>query len=82
MPVSPSSGSQSKKRKLEDENTLTDIPVESQMDSHLKTLQCDPSEAYERGLNGRQAAWATRKYRGHRVLPDSIMNDLEKAQIL
>ncbi|KAF8219520.1 hypothetical protein L208DRAFT_1339469 [Tricholoma matsutake] len=27
-------------------------------------------DAYERGLNGRQAAWAARKYRGHRVLPE------------
>jgi hypothetical protein len=25
-------------------------------------------DAYERGLNGRQAAWAARKYKGHRVL--------------
>ena len=33
-------------------------------------------DAYEQGLNGRQAAWAARKYRGHRVLPMSIMNDL------
>ncbi|KAI5984152.1 hypothetical protein EDD15DRAFT_2555733 [Pisolithus albus] len=39
-------------------------------------------DAYHKGLNGRQAAWATRKYRGHRVLPVSIMNELEDAQIL
>ena len=38
-------------------------------------------DAYEQGLNGRQAAWAARKYRGHRVLPASIMNDLENAGI-
>jgi hypothetical protein len=36
-------------------------------------------DAYEQGLNARQAA---RKYRGHRVLPVSIMNDLEKAGIV
>ncbi len=30
-------------------------------------------DAYSRGLNGRQAAWASRKYRGHRVLPNDIM---------
>ena len=39
-------------------------------------------DAYEQGLNGRQAAWAARKYRGHRVLPVSIMKDLEKAGIV
>lgn len=38
-------------------------------------------DAYSRGLNGRQAAWAARKYRGHRVLPESIMDDLEKGRI-
>ncbi|KAF9043718.1 hypothetical protein BDZ89DRAFT_943424 [Hymenopellis radicata] len=36
-------------------------------------------DAYERGLNGKQAAWASRKYRGHRVLPESILDELEKA---
>jgi hypothetical protein len=35
-------------------------------------------DAYERGLNGQQAAWAARKYRGHRVLPAGIMEELGK----
>ena len=39
-------------------------------------------DAYNQGLNGRQAAWATKKYRGHRVLPASIMDELEKACIV
>lgn len=39
-------------------------------------------DAYLRGLNGRQAAWASRKYRGHRVLPASILDDLEQAHIV
>ncbi|KJA13708.1 hypothetical protein HYPSUDRAFT_151281 [Hypholoma sublateritium FD-334 SS-4] len=39
-------------------------------------------DAYDRGLNGRQAAWATRKYRGHRVLPEGIMNELEKNSVV
>ena len=38
-------------------------------------------DAYRRGLNGNQAAWASQKYRGHRTIPDSILNDLEKAGI-
>jgi len=38
-------------------------------------------DAYSQGLNGKQAAWAARKYRGHRVLPASIMDELERAKI-
>ncbi|KAE9385738.1 hypothetical protein BT96DRAFT_960701 [Gymnopus androsaceus JB14] len=37
--------------------------------------------AYCKGLNGRQAAWAARKYKGHWILPETVMNDLEKANI-
>jgi hypothetical protein len=40
------------------------------------------TDAYMRGLNGRQAAWASRKYRGHRVLPNSILEELEKGGIV
>jgi hypothetical protein len=39
-------------------------------------------DAYSHGLNGRQAVWATKKYRGHRTLPHSIMDELEKANIV
>ncbi|THU81191.1 hypothetical protein K435DRAFT_694079, partial [Dendrothele bispora CBS 962.96] len=35
-------------------------------------------DAYLKGLNGRQAAWAARKYRGHWVFPASLMADMEK----
>ena len=38
-------------------------------------------DAYIKGLNGQQAAWAARKYKGHQVLPNSLMDDLEKAKI-
>ncbi|KAJ3575337.1 hypothetical protein NP233_g1146 [Leucocoprinus birnbaumii] len=38
-------------------------------------------DAYYRGLNGRQAAWATHKYRGHWVLPLTIMQELDDNQI-
>lgn len=37
--------------------------------------------AYRRGLSGKQAAWVSKKYHGHRVLPNSILDDLEKAGI-
>ena len=36
-------------------------------------------DAYRKGLNGLQAAWAAKKYRGHRVIPATLLADLEKA---
>ncbi len=36
-------------------------------------------EAYQNGLNGKQSAWALKKYHGHRVLPPSLMADLSEA---
>jgi hypothetical protein len=38
-------------------------------------------DGYRLGMNGKQAAWASKKYRGHRVLPESIMQELDEAQI-
>jgi len=38
-------------------------------------------DAYRKGLDGKQAAWASKRYRGHRVLPDTIMADLAIAQL-
>ena len=38
-------------------------------------------DTYRKGLDGRQAAWATKKFRGHRVIPASILDDLEKARL-
>ena len=34
-------------------------------------------DAYEKGLSGKQAAWASKKYRGHYVLPETIHNELK-----
>ncbi|KAF9223670.1 hypothetical protein BS17DRAFT_705069, partial [Gyrodon lividus] len=39
-------------------------------------------DAYSKGLTGQQAAWASKKYRGHRVLPDSLMEDLDNTNLL
>ncbi|KAF8556404.1 hypothetical protein OG21DRAFT_1409241 [Imleria badia] len=36
---------------------------------------------YSKGLTSKQAAWASKKYRGHRVLPESLMDDLEKTNL-
>jgi hypothetical protein len=38
-------------------------------------------DAYYRGLDGKQAAWAVKKYKGHQVLPDTLMTDLTKARM-
>ena len=38
-------------------------------------------DAYRKGLNGRQAAWAAKKYRGHRVIPETILRELSTANI-
>jgi hypothetical protein len=38
-------------------------------------------DAYRKGLNGNQAAWASKKYKGHRTIPESILQELEKASI-
>ena len=38
-------------------------------------------DAYRKGLNGRQAAWAAKKYCGHRVIPESILQDLSQADV-
>jgi len=39
-------------------------------------------DAYDKGLDGKQAAWAAKKYRGHRVLPASLRIDLFKAGLM
>jgi hypothetical protein len=36
-------------------------------------------DAYHQGLDGKQAAWASRKYRGHRTIPDTLMEDMHDA---
>jgi hypothetical protein len=37
---------------------------------------------YRKGLNGKQAVWASKKYCGHRVLPDKIMTELDDKGIV
>ena len=38
-------------------------------------------DAYHKGLTGAQAAWANKKYRGHRMMPESLMMDMDEAKI-
>ncbi|KIK73140.1 hypothetical protein PAXRUDRAFT_836316 [Paxillus rubicundulus Ve08.2h10] len=35
-------------------------------------------DAYRHGLSGTQAAWAVKRYCGHRVLPETLMADLDQ----
>jgi len=30
-------------------------------------------------LNGKQATWAAKKYQGHRIIPETIMQEIEWA---
>ncbi|KAG1835984.1 hypothetical protein DFJ58DRAFT_192264 [Suillus subalutaceus] len=39
-------------------------------------------DAYRKGLDGKQAAWASKRYRGHRVLPEAIMAELGTAGLI
>ncbi|KAG1801319.1 hypothetical protein EV424DRAFT_1331727, partial [Suillus variegatus] len=34
-------------------------------------------DAYQKGLNGTQATWAMKKYRGHHVLPQTILDEFD-----
>jgi len=61
-------------------NSLEAIPLTSMRKFANRSRRF--MDAYSRGLNGRQAAWASRKYRGHRVLPESIMVELERAGVV
>ena len=38
-------------------------------------------DGYRKGLDGRQAAWAGKKYRGHRTIPHSLLTDFAEAEL-
>ncbi|KAF9501342.1 hypothetical protein BDN71DRAFT_1380070 [Pleurotus eryngii] len=56
---------------------LEAVPLKTMFASH----SCHFMDAYSCGLNSCQAAWAAKKYCGHRILPESILDDLEKSNI-
>jgi len=41
----------------------------------FSTRSCRFMDAYEKGLDGKQAMWASKKYQGHRVLPEKILEE-------
>ncbi|KIK76762.1 hypothetical protein PAXRUDRAFT_17963 [Paxillus rubicundulus Ve08.2h10] len=53
-------------------NSLDAVPI-------FATRSARFINAYDKGLNGTQAAWAIKKYRGHRVLPESILKEFDDA---
>ncbi|THV00602.1 hypothetical protein K435DRAFT_932378 [Dendrothele bispora CBS 962.96] len=40
------------------------------------------TDAYAKGLNGREAAYASRRYRGHRTIPTDYLKDFEQSGVL
>jgi len=44
------------------------------------TQACQFIDAYGKGLQRKGAAWATKKYQGHRVLPESILKEFDDAE--
>jgi hypothetical protein len=39
-------------------------------------------DCYRRGLTPKQTIWANKKYHGHRTLPESIVRDLDAANVV
>ncbi|KDQ12520.1 hypothetical protein BOTBODRAFT_189230 [Botryobasidium botryosum FD-172 SS1] len=63
--------------------SLTEEDLERNVLAALEAIPIDAihrslcfMDAYRKGLNGKQAAWASKKYRGHRVLPERIFEEL------
>ena len=59
--------------------SLKEVPLISMCQFAMQSLGF--RDAYRKGLNGRQAAWAAKKYCGHWVIPESILQDLAWADV-
>ncbi|KXN85778.1 hypothetical protein AN958_10848 [Leucoagaricus sp. SymC.cos] len=68
----PSSSAEVLERNVQ--KVLGEIPLEIMRRFSIRALRF--TDAYSKELSGRQAAWAIRKYRGHRTLPESILCQL------
>ncbi|OAX33831.1 hypothetical protein K503DRAFT_836237 [Rhizopogon vinicolor AM-OR11-026] len=62
------------------EKALDAVPLASMRRFAIRSSRF--MDAYHKCLNGSQAAWAAKKYRGHRVLPSSILAELDEAKII
>ncbi|KAG2066940.1 hypothetical protein BDR04DRAFT_898106 [Suillus decipiens] len=56
-------------------SALESVPLDSMR--RFPTQACRFMNAYDKGLNGKQAAWTSKKYKGHRVLPDNVLHNLD-----
>jgi hypothetical protein len=61
-------------------SALEQVPLESMRWFVLRAHRF--ADAYRHGLDGSQAAWAARKYKGHRVLPREFLADMQAAGIV
>ncbi|KAJ7061410.1 hypothetical protein C8F01DRAFT_1057921 [Mycena amicta] len=59
-------------------DSIDSVPIESMR--RFATRSSRFADAYYQGLHGAEAAWANKKYRGHRALPPSYLEDLREAQ--
>ncbi|KAF9048075.1 hypothetical protein BDZ89DRAFT_941483 [Hymenopellis radicata] len=62
---------------------LEAVPIESMRRQYsnfcrFATRSSRFADAYFKGLNGADAAWANKKYRGHRTIPPHFMDDLKQ----
>ncbi|KAJ7742017.1 hypothetical protein B0H16DRAFT_1323496 [Mycena metata] len=60
-------------------DALEQVPLDSMRRFVIRAHRF--ADAYRRGLDGAQAAWAVRKYKGHRVLPPDFLKEMEAAGI-
>ncbi|KAJ7748061.1 hypothetical protein B0H16DRAFT_1319961 [Mycena metata] len=60
-------------------NALDEVPLASMRRFVLHAHRF--ADAYRHGLDGAQAAWAARKYKGHRMLPPDFLKEMEAAGI-
>ncbi|KAI6022540.1 hypothetical protein BKA83DRAFT_4054572 [Pisolithus microcarpus] len=58
---------------------LDSVPLDSMQKFATRSRRF--MDAYYKGLNGAQAAWAAKKYHGHRVLPSAILEELDNAKV-
>ncbi|KIK04362.1 hypothetical protein K443DRAFT_93247 [Laccaria amethystina LaAM-08-1] len=56
---------------------LNSVPLESIFSNRSWRFM----DAYKKGLNGHDVAWAARKYCSHRIIPETLMVDREKAKM-
>ncbi|KAF8239432.1 hypothetical protein L208DRAFT_1237414 [Tricholoma matsutake] len=59
--------------------SLADVPLISMQQFSTWSLRF--MDAYRKELNGKQAAWAPKKYRGHCMIPETILCELITANI-